>query len=81
MNEKKLDWLNSLIADVYEVDKSILNPDTSFLEELNADSLKRTVLSAEIEEETGVYVSVAQLLYMEKLADLYKELGEWLNEK
>lgn len=81
MNEKKLDWLNSLIADVYEVDKSILNPDTSFLEELNADSLKRTVLSAEIEEETRVYVSVAQLLYMEKLADLYKELGEWLNEK
>ena len=81
MNEKKLDWLNSLIADVYEVDKSILNPDTSFLEELNADSLKRTVLSAEIEEETGVYISVAQLLYMEKLADLYKELGEWLNEK
>ena len=74
MNEKKLDWLNSLIADVYEVDKSILNPDTSFLEELNADSLKRTVLSAEIEEETGVYVSVAQLLYMEKLADLIRNL-------
>ena len=81
MNEKKLDWLNSLIADVYEVDPSILNPDTSFLEELNADSLKRTVLSAEIEEETGIYVSVAQLLYMEKLSDLYKELEEWLNEK
>ena len=80
MNVQKLDQLHDLIADIYEADKESLKPETTFSLDLNADSLKRTVFSAELEDLTGISLSIAKLVYMETLSDLYKEVGTWLNE-
>lgn len=80
MNMQKIDQLNGLIAEIYEADKNILTPETTFSGDLNADSLKRTVFSAELEDMTGISLSVAKLLYMETLNDLYQALASWLNE-
>ena len=80
MNEAKLKELNALIADIYETDESALTPDTSFSKDLNADSMKRTIFSAEVEDLTGVTISVAKLLYLEKVSDVYRELESWLKD-
>ena len=80
MNEAKLKELNALIADIYETDESALTPDTSFSKDLNADSMKRTIFSAEVEDLTGISLSVAKLLYLEKVRDVYRELESWLKE-
>ena len=78
MNKEKLNQLNDLIADIYEADAAALTPETSFSKDLNADSLKRTIFSAELEDLTDVSLSVAKLLYTETVGDLYKELEGWL---
>lgn len=80
MNEAKLRELNALIADIYETDESALTPDTSFSKDLNADSMKRTIFSAEVEDLTGISLSVAKLLYLEKVSDVYRELESWLKD-
>lgn len=80
MNEAKLKELNALIADIYETDESTLTPDTSFSKDLNADSMKRTIFSAEVEDLTGISLSVAKLLYLEKVSDVYRELESWLKD-
>ena len=68
------DELNALIADIYVADAASLTEQTRFTQDLDADSMKRTIFAAELED-LGIEISVAQLVYMETIGDLYKALG------
>lgn len=68
------DELNALIADIYAADAASITEQTRFTQDLDADSMKRTIFAAELED-LGIEISVAQLVYMETIGDLYKALG------
>ena len=68
------DELNALIADIYVADAASLTEQTRFTQDLDADSMKRTIFAAELED-LGIEISVAQLVYMETVGDLYKAVG------
>ena len=68
------DELNALIADIYAADAASITEQTKFTQDLDADSMKRTIFAAELED-LGIEISVAQLVYMETVGDLYKAVG------
>lgn len=78
MNAEKSAQLNKVIADCFEVNVGVITPDTSFIKDLDASSLKRTVFVAELEELTGSTISVARIKKMETVSSLYEQLNEWL---
>ena len=54
MAEVDTDKLFQIIANELEVDKATLKPETSFVNDLNADSLDIANLAMEFEDEFGV---------------------------
>ena len=75
---EKLDKLNALVAEIYGADKDCITAGTTFVNDLNGDSMKRAIFSAEVEELTGIEITQAKLRVMETVGDLYAELGDWL---
>ena len=59
-------------------DKDSITAGTTFVNDLNGDSMKRAIFSAEVEELTGIEITQAKLRVMETVGDLYAELGDWL---
>ena len=78
MNAEKLEQLNNLIAEVFEVEKGSVTPDTKFMEDLDSSSLKRMVIVAELEELCGVTLSAAKIKFMTTVSELYEALKDWL---
>lgn len=78
MNAEKLNRLNKLLAEVFEVDKDSIYAETRFMEDLDSSSLKRMVIIAELKELTGVALTAAKIKFMTTVNELYEELGEWL---
>ena len=78
MNAEKLEQLNNLIAEVFEVEKGSVTPDTRFMEDLDSSSLKRMVIVAELEELCGVTLSAAKIKFMTTVSELYEALKDWL---
>lgn len=78
MNQEKLAKLNTLIAEVFSVEEKNVKPEASFVYDLDADSFKRVVFMAEVQDLTGIELDAAQLKYMETVKDLYEALKGWL---
>ena len=78
MNADKLNQLNRLLAEVFEVEKGSVNPDTRFMEDLDSSSLKRMVIVAELEELCGITLSAAKIKFMTTVSELYEALKDWL---
>ena len=78
-NQEKLEEVNDALAEVFEVDVKTLTPQTSFTKDLNADSLKRVMFIAQLEEISGIKLTLAQLVNMNTLSDLYAGISSWLS--
>lgn len=78
MNEAKLQKLNDMLADVFEVEKGSVTAESRFVEDLDASSMKRAIISAEIEDMAGISISSAKIKFMQTVGELYDALADWL---
>lgn len=71
-----LDKIKEIVADSLGVDRDTLTADTSFKEDLNADSLDLFELVMALEEATGVEIPSEELPNIQTLGDVEKYLSE-----
>ena len=78
MNNEKQNRLNDILAEVFEVEKGSISYETRFVEDLNANSMKRVVIAAELEELSGISFTPAKIKFMKTVSELYAALRDWL---
>ncbi|MCM1100116.1 MAG: acyl carrier protein [Clostridium sp.] len=71
-----LDKIKEIVADSLGVDRDTLTADTSFKEDLNADSLDLFELVMALEEAMGVEIPSEELPNIQTLGDVEKYLSE-----
>ena len=64
------------VSEQFGVDKDSLSRDTSFVDDLNADSVDIVDLSMALEEEFGVTIADEELPNMKTVGDLVKYLED-----
>ena len=72
----EMDTLIEVVAKVLEIDKAKISPDSSFREDLGADSLDAFSLVFEIEEECNVSLKDSDFLpgEIDTVRDIYEKL-------
>lgn len=70
-----LEKIKEIVADSLGVDKDTLTAETSFKEDLNADSLDLFELVMALEEATGVEIPSEELPNIQTLGDVEKYLN------
>jgi len=78
MSAERLNQLNSLLAEVFEVENDSITSATRFIDDLDSSSLKRMVIIAELKELTGITLTAAKIKFMTTVNELYEELKDWL---
>lgn len=61
MNQEQIDKVYALIAKNFRVDKEKVKPESSFVNDLNADSLDVVELFIDIEDEFGLDIEIEKL--------------------
>lgn len=65
-----------IIANVMNLDKSTLTMETSFKDDLNADSLDVVEIIMEVENEFGVEISDEEIVNYNTIGDVVRSLDE-----
>ncbi|MDY4592916.1 MAG: acyl carrier protein [Eubacteriales bacterium] len=68
--------LVEIIANVMNLDKSTLTMETSFKDDLNADSLDVVEIIMEVENEFGVEISDEEIVNYNTIGDVVRSLDE-----
>ncbi|MBO4691005.1 MAG: acyl carrier protein [Paludibacteraceae bacterium] len=68
--------VNSVLAEEFEVEESIITPDANIKQTLELDSLSLVDMVALIENEFGVKIPSADLVKVQTFAALYDYLAE-----
>jgi acyl carrier protein len=69
--EEIIEKVNSVLAEEFEVEESVITPDAVIKNALELDSLSLVDLVALIDQEFGVKISNAELPTIKTFADLY----------
>ncbi|MFE3546960.1 acyl carrier protein [Nocardia sp. NPDC059177] len=75
--ETHLEELRELVANVLDVDPEEVTETTSFVEDLEADSLQAIEILARVEKTYKVEVPQSRLAEMANLADVYRVVSEY----
>ena len=78
--EQVFDKVADIVSEQMGVDRAEINKETSFVNDLNADSLDTVELVMELEDEFDISFPLNDLANVRTLADLAREL-EMLTEK
>ena len=72
--------INAILAEEFELDAEVLQPDASIDEDLALDSLDAVDLTVLLEEQTGVRVDPKRFIGLRTLADIHSMVEKLVEE-